>query len=153
MVLDKKLGKVPDMMADPKLLRIVFQNLLSNAIKYTPIKGKVGINVSFKKRGTKLGTRVLKKNSICIQVSDTGYGIPKNQQDKIFTKLFRADNVREKETEGTGLGLYIIKAIVDNAEGYIWFKSQENKGTTFFICLPLKGMKAKEGAKDLSYTG
>ena len=77
-----------------------------------------------------------------MKISDTGYGIPKNQQDKIFTKLFRADNVRDKDTDGTGLGLYIVRSIVENSGGKVWFKSlggEENKGTTFFVTLPLKG--------------
>ena len=83
-------------------------------------------------------------------VSDTGYGIPEAQQEKIFTKLFRADNVREKDTDGTGLGLYIVKAIVGHSGGEIWFTSQENKGTTFYVTLPLTGMKKKEGTKSFT---
>jgi signal transduction histidine kinase len=77
-------------------------------------------------------------------MSDTGYGIPKNQHNKIFTKLFRADNVRDKDTDGTGLGLYIVKSIVENSGGKVWFKSpseKENKGTIFYVTLPLGGMK------------
>ena len=60
---------------------------------------------------------------------------------KIFTKLFRADNIKDKSTEGTGLGLYIIKIIVDNGGGQIWFKSEENKGTSFYFTVLLSGMK------------
>jgi PAS domain S-box-containing protein len=131
--------KLPaDYQGDPKLLRIVFQNLLSNAVKYTPPQGKIAVAIS-------------KKNKkINISVADTGYGIPKQQEDKIFTKLFRADNIREKDAEGTGLGLYIVKAIIDQSQGQVWFKSKENKGTTFSITLPLAGMKKKEGTKQLS---
>jgi len=127
--------KVPKFNADPKLVRIILQNLLSNAVKYTPEKGEVSVSITLSNR------------NIFIQVKDSGYGIPKSQQDKIFTKLFRADNVREKETEGTGLGLYIVKSIVDNSGGEIGFDSAENKGTTFHISLPLAGMEAKEGSK------
>ncbi|MEI8060829.1 MAG: ATP-binding protein [Candidatus Berkelbacteria bacterium] len=127
--------KIPKFSADPKLVRIVLQNLLSNAVKYTPDGGSVESNIS------------LKDKNILINVKDSGYGIPKDQQDKIFSKLFRADNVREKDTEGTGLGLYIVKSIVDNSGGKISFDSAENKGTTFHVALPLSGMKAKEGDK------
>ena len=123
---------------DKKLIYMVFQNLLSNAVKYTPEKGKVFLTIKKEKTG------------ILIEIKDTGMGIPKSQQHKIFTKLFRADNVRETDTEGTGLGLYIIKQIMDQVGGEIWFKSAKNKGTTFSILLPLKGMKKKEGAKSLS---
>lgn len=131
---------IPVIDADPKLVRIIFQNLLSNAVKYTPEKGTVGIKVS------------IDEKNINIEIYDTGYGIPKSQQDQIFTKLFRADNVREKDTEGTGLGLYLVKSIVENAEGKVWFKSAENKGTHFFVTLPLTGMKKKEGTKELEAT-
>ena len=117
--------------ADPKLLRMVIQNILSNAVKYTPEGGKIGFSIT-----------VADKKNVLMKISDTGYGIPKNQQDKIFTKLFRADNVRDKDTDGTGLGLYIVRSIVENSGGKVWFKSlggEENKGTTFFVTLPLKG--------------
>jgi len=130
---------IPIIQADQKLLRMVFQNLLSNAIKYTPEGGKIEFSLSWDN-----------KKNILIKFSDTGYGIPKVQQDKMFTKLFRADNVKEKDTEGTGLGLYIVKAIIDHSGGKIWFESEENKGTTFYITLPLDGMKKKESDKALS---
>jgi PAS domain S-box-containing protein len=124
---------IPTIPVDHKLLRMVFQNLLSNAVKYTPDDGNVKIFISLDK-----------DKNILFKVSDTGYGIPKNQQDKMFTKLFRADNVREKDTSGTGLGLYIIKLIVERFGGKIWFESEENKGTTFYITLPIEGIKKKE---------
>ena len=117
------------MQADPKHLRMVVQNILSNAVKYTHEGGKIDVSIS-----------LADKNNILLKIDDTGYGIPRNQQDKIFTKLFRADNVRDKDTDGTGLGLYIVKSIVENAGGKIWFKSsseEANKGTTFYVLLPL----------------
>lgn len=128
---------IPIIQADPKLFRIVFQNLLSNAIKYTPDSGQVTL---------KLGRD---KKNLLVEVSDTGYGIPKGDQSRIFQKLFRAENVRERDTEGTGLGLYIIKSIIDHAGGKINFKSEENKGTTFYLEIPLSGMKKKEGDKKI----
>ena len=117
---------MPLMQSDPKLLRMVIQNLLSNAVKYTPDNGKIQISISLQN-----------KKCILLKISDTGYGIPKNQQDRIFTKLFRADNVVGKDTEGTGLGLYIAKSIVEQLEGKIWFESNENKETIFYVTLPL----------------
>ncbi len=121
---------MPVMRADPKLLRMVIQNLLSNAIKYTPDKGRVEISLFMDN-----------KRNVVFKISDTGYGIPKNQYNKIFTKLFRADNVVGKDTEGTGLGLYIVKSIVDQFKGKTWFESDESKGTTFFVVLPLRETK------------
>jgi PAS domain S-box-containing protein len=130
--------KLPVIQADAKLLRIVFQNLLSNAIKYTPKNGSVIIEIK------------KDKEFILCKIKDTGMGIPKSQQKNIFTKLFRADNVRATDTEGTGLGLYIVRAIVEHSGGKIWFKSKEGVGTTFNVKIPLKGMAKREGAKELS---
>lgn len=126
-----------DYFGDPKLLNIIFQNLISNAVKYTPVEGRVMVEA---KKGDK---------DFIIKVLDNGYGIPQYQQNKIFEKLFRADNVRQKDVEGTGLGLYIVKAIVDYVGGKIIFFSEENKGTTFEVLLPLAGMKKKEGIKKI----
>ena len=138
--LSRSLGKdIPVIPADPKLLHMIIENILSNSIKYTPEGGRIEVSLSLDNQ-----------KNVLLKISDTGYGIPKNQQDKIFTKLFRADNVREKDTEGTGLGLYIVKTIIDNSDGKIWFTSEENKGTTFFVTIPITGMKKKEGTKTLS---
>ena len=124
--------KIPLIRADPKILRMFMQNLLSNAIKYTPEGGRVEISIL-----------LTKDNTILFKIADTGYGIPENQKDKIFTKLFRADNVLGKDTEGTGLGLYIAKSIVEQSGGKIRFESSENKGTTFFVTLPLQKQRKK----------
>ncbi len=128
---------IPPIQADPQLVRIIFQNLLSNAVKYTDEDGKITLAIT------------LKEPDVCIQVTDTGYGIPKVQQAQIFTKLFRADNAREKDTDGTGLGLYIVKAVVEQSGGKIWFTSKQNQGTDFYVTLPLGGMRQKTGAKGL----
>lgn len=130
--------KLKEIKADPKLVGIIFQNLISNAVKYTSDGGKVKVKIE------------IKKPNVLISVLDDGFGIPKDQQSKIFNKLFRADNVREKETDGTGLGLYIVKSIVEQSGGKIWFESKENKGTKFYVELPLEGMKKKEGNKELT---
>ncbi len=128
---------LPLVNVDPKLIRIIFQNYLSNAIKYTPEKGRVDVRVS------------VETNTVRIAVKDTGYGVPESQKEKIFARLFRADNVRDKDVEGTGLGLYIVKSIMDQSGGKAWFESIENKGSTFYAEIPLSGMKKKEGAKSL----
>ena len=125
-------NNIPAVHVDPKLLRMVIQNLLINAIKYTPDAGKITTSIFLDD-----------ENSVLLKISDTGYGIPENQQYKIFTKLFRADNVIGKDTEGTGLGLYIVKSIVEQARGKIWFESNENIGTTFYVSLPPQKIKNK----------
>lgn len=123
------------MEVDPELMQIVIDNLLTNAVKYTPEGGKIDVRIS---QTTK---------DLHIEVEDTGLGIPKDQADKIFTKLFRADNVKESDTQGTGLGLYLAKSIIDYSGGKIWFESVEEKGTTFHVVLPNSGMKKRKGSR------
>jgi len=122
--IEKKFSRnLPQVLLDPEHLGIVFQNIISNAVKYTPPKGKITVEMR-------------RQNShILVKIADNGWGIPESQQKKIFTKLFRADNVRKRDTEGTGLGLYIARAIVKKSGGKIWFESKENKGTAFYITL------------------
>ncbi|MBI4708961.1 MAG: PAS domain S-box protein [Candidatus Portnoybacteria bacterium] len=122
---------LPTIKIDAKIMRIVLENLLSNAIKYTPPKGQISIGI--KKQ----------KSDAVIKVSDTGLGIPLNQQSKVFAKMYRAGNVGEK-TEGVGLGLYVVKSAIEQASGKVWFESKENQGTSFYIAIPLSGMKKKE---------
>jgi two-component system phosphate regulon sensor histidine kinase PhoR len=130
--------QLPKINLDNKLMFMVFQNLLSNAVKYTSNKGKVSLNI------------IKKAKNIEITISDTGMGIPQEQQKYIFTKLFRADNAKETEAVGTGLGLYIIKSILDRSGCKVSFQSEENKGTTFRVVIPLTGMKKREGEKQLT---
>jgi signal transduction histidine kinase len=143
---------LPSINLDPKLTKIVFQNILSNSVKYTPENGIIGISI--KKR----------RDDILIELYDSGCGIPPESQEKIFTKLFRAENVKKIESEGTGLGLYIVKAIVEKSGGKIWFESKFSaecakgyvkgdklsKNTKFYISIPLKGMIKKSGSKELT---
>jgi len=126
---------IPNIILDSKLARIIGQNLLSNAVKYTPKNGQVFISIN------KL------KNKLLIKIADTGIGIPKDQQAQIFSRLFRAKNAKEKLTEGTGLGLYIVQLAVEKLNGQVWFESIENGGTTFYVSIPLKGIKKRGGVK------
>lgn len=110
--------------SDRPILKEILTNLVSNAIKYTPRKGSIKIKVR------------LRSSSVLIQVSDTGWGIPKYSQDQIFSKFFRAENIVKRETSGTGLGLYLVKGLVDTINGRIWFESREGHGTNFFLSVP-----------------
>lgn len=109
---------------DQILTTEVLTNLLSNAIKYTPPGGKVIV------------TAEENKKEFILSVRDNGYGIPVADHERIFTKFFRADNAKIKDPSGTGLGLYMVKKIVDTLGGRIWFESKKNKGTVFYVTIP-----------------
>ncbi len=138
-------GRIPRIYADEKMVRIIVQNLMSNAVKYTPPKGSVIVSLrrarqeDFSAFGKKTMTDYL-----YFSVQDTGYGIPKAQQEKIFQKLFRADNVRRLDVEGTGLGLYMVKEVSEKLGGAVRFESIESIGTTFSVILPLHTTHAKQ---------
>ncbi|CAN5367712.1 hypothetical protein BH09PAT4_BH09PAT4_05430 [soil metagenome] len=112
--------------ADNLIVKEVLTNLISNAIKYTPAGGSVSVH--------------LKKNirTVLITVKDNGMGIPKNARDQLFTKFYRAQNVVRQETSGTGLGLYMVKGLVETLGGKIWFESVEHHGSTFYVRLPIE---------------
>lgn len=111
-------------LADSDHIRQAFQNLITNAIKYSNNDGKVEIKCAH--RG----------QDIVFSIHDDGVGIPIDQQSRVFEKFFRADNVITKETSGTGLGLYIAKAIIEGHSGKIWFESTPAMGTTFYFSIP-----------------
>lgn len=136
----KKSGvKLPKVPLDPNLMRQVIHNLITNAVRYSAgRRGAVEVGVS--REG----------GEFLVKVKDSGIGIPKKVQSRIFEKFFRADNAIKSETEGTGLGLYVSKMIVESSGGRIWFDSKENEGTVFFVTIPVKGMPKKEGTKTLA---
>lgn len=109
---------------DPLMIKEICANLLSNALKYTPPGGQVSISVS-----------ATSKNFIFI-IEDTGYGIPRREQSRVFSKFFRGENIMDKETSGTGLGLYLVKQLVESLGGTVSFKSVENKGSRFRFTIP-----------------
>jgi PAS domain S-box-containing protein len=137
---------LPPVQCDPEVAKILFANLLSNALKYTPKTGRITLEVTVDHH-EKLHTG--SKGSVVIRVTDTGYGIPENVTNKIFGKFFRAENIIHKDTDGTGLGLFIVKALLDYVGGQISFTSHENKGTTFTVLLPLEGMSKHKPKQQL----
>jgi PAS domain S-box-containing protein len=121
---------IPAVLVDPELFRQVILNMVSNAIKYTPSGGKIDI-------------RMGRENSfVRWSITDCGIGIPKASQAHLFEKFYRAENVYKIETEGTGLGLHLVKLIVEKSGGRVWCESEENKGSTFQFTLPLGGGNA-----------
>lgn len=116
---------MPKIVGDEKRMEVVLDNFISNAIKYNKENGKVFIKVQ------KDNKRAL------ISVKDSGIGIPKNEQDRVFEKFYRSKEASSKETGGTGLGLYIAKNIIERGGGKVGFRSEENNGSEFYFSLPI----------------
>jgi len=122
----KSEANLPKILADPSRIRLVIENLLDNAIRYVKDSGKV--KMLLEKRA----------QNLYFEIKDNGVGIPKEDQKYIFQKFFRSENVLKYQTQGSGLGLYISKAIIERSAGKIGFKSQEGVGSTFWFTLPIK---------------
>ncbi|MFH1036732.1 MAG: ATP-binding protein [Patescibacteria group bacterium] len=118
--------KLPRLMLDVEKIKLAVQNFMENAIKYTPSDGQITVAL-----------KPLEKE-VEFSIKDTGAGIPQDQQGRVFTKFFRGSNVVRIDTEGTGLGLFITKNIIEAHGGKVWFESEEGKGTTFYFTLPVK---------------
>ncbi|HEV2660023.1 MAG TPA: HAMP domain-containing sensor histidine kinase, partial [Ktedonobacteraceae bacterium] len=112
---------------DPQRMEQVLSNLLTNAIKYSPQGGPIVVTV-----GTDDTDHTAE-----IRVQDNGIGIPLHQQARIFGRFMRADNAQAAGISGTGLGLYLCRALVEQHGGRLWFASGEGRGTTFFVTIPL----------------
>ncbi len=117
---------LPKIAVDPQKMRAVFQNLIENSLKYTKSGGQITLDLH------------LKGDKIDIDVSDNGIGIPKDQQGNIFSRFFRAENAKALDPEGSGLGLFIVKTIIQRHGGEMTFESEEGKGTVFHMILPVK---------------
>jgi len=117
---------------DPLIVKEIMTNLVSNAIKYTPDAGSVKVIIR------------PRQTNILVEVIDSGWGIPKYSQDQVFSKFFRAQNIIKRETTGTGLGLYLVKGLVEALGGQIRFVSDEGKGTNFFFSLPRGNQSLKQ---------
>lgn len=115
----------PFVRTGPMKIKQAIGNIINNAILYTPEKGHILIDLK------------VQGNKVLCKVEDTGIGIPEDSQNRVFSKFFRGSNILQVQTTGTGLGLFITKAFIEASGGKIWFKSEENKGTTFYFTLPI----------------
>ncbi len=119
--LPEDLGKV---LVDYSQIKRVFINFINNAIKFTPANGKITIQC-----------RKLDKE-IQVDITDTGCGIPEEAQEKIFEEFYRVDNPINQQLKGTGLGLTLVKNIIEAHKGRVWVKSKVGAGSTFSFTLP-----------------
>lgn len=117
---------LPKVNAIPALIREVFYNILFNAIKYTPDGGRIKIKTE------------LESAMVHVSVTDNGYGIPKQEQDKLFQPYSRVTTDETREIEGSGMGLYLVKQIIEHHNGRVFVDSQYGEGSTFGFALPLK---------------
>jgi signal transduction histidine kinase len=113
-------------MADAERLHSAFQNLIDNAIKYSRAGGVIAV------------TAEVSGQMLRVNVADQGIGIPEEQKGHVFERFFRARNAVKAENGGTGLGLFIVKKIIEDHGGNIRFTTRENVGTTFTVELPMK---------------
>ncbi len=118
--------ELPLIMLDHSQLERVFINLLGNAVKFTPQNGKISIRAA------------VNGPSIQVDIADTGIGMPKEAQAKLFQEFYRVDNEINAQVKGTGLGLAMVKHIIEAHQGKIWVDSEPGKGSTFSFTLPLK---------------
>ncbi len=133
---------LPPISIDPMLIRQVVVNILSNAIKYScSADHQPAVDVTLSQDG-ELYYRV--------EIRDNGMGIGKKDEDRIFQRFFRADNAVKQQTEGSGLGLYIAKLIIEESGGMISFSSTEGSGSVFWFLLPIAGSKERLGGKTLT---
>ncbi len=121
---ENRTDDIPHVLIDTEKMRAALQNLLENSVKYTPEGG--ALTIGFKHI----------ESFVEVWVRDTGIGIPQEEQDRIFTRLFRARNAIKVETGGSGLGLFITKGIVEKHGGKIWFESKVGEGSTFSFSIP-----------------
>ncbi|PIP27199.1 MAG: hypothetical protein COX30_03095 [Candidatus Moranbacteria bacterium CG23_combo_of_CG06-09_8_20_14_all_39_10] len=124
-IMVNKKGEIKEIIADSARIRVVIENLLSNSVKYTRTRGRIEVEL-FNSDGF-----------VVFSIKDDGVGIPAEQQKQVFSKFFRSDNAVRYQTDGTGLGLYIAKNIVEQSGGKIWFQSKEDTGTVFNFSLPM----------------
>lgn len=126
-IIFKKPNKLPKARGDPQAIRGVIENLISNAVKYTQGRGRVEISLISNKKDKK----------IIFSCKDNGITIPKEDFKKVFTKFYRSDKAIELDPFGSGLGLYINKAIIELCGGKIWFSKNRDSGMTFYFFLPI----------------
>lgn len=123
---EKPDGEFPKITMDRERMVLALDNIISNAVKYTSFGGRVKVSL------------LINGDHVELIVADSGIGIPEEQKEKLFDRFFRASNAVQKESIGSGLGLFMAKNIIEAHNGKIWFESKENEGATFYVSLPIE---------------
>ncbi|HEX8551465.1 MAG TPA: ATP-binding protein [Abditibacteriaceae bacterium] len=129
--------EVPHVLGDADKFDQMMTNLISNAIKYAPSGGQIRMNVS------------VGEESLRVSVADQGIGIPADKLGRIFEKFERVDDRDTRQAGGTGIGLYLVKHLVERHEGKIWVESEVGKGSTFIFEIPMRPQKALDEMAEL----
>lgn len=136
-------SEIPLTLGDPDRLYQVAINLLSNAVKYTPRGGQATITLRQTEEiapptvAAARGPEAVAARYVLCTVQDTGIGIPKDEQPKIFQQFFRGRKAVATDEGGTGLGLFLVRTIIEEHGGAVWFRSREGYGTTFYFTIPV----------------
>lgn len=126
----KPSNRLPSVAADPVKISMALENLIDNALKYTPAAGRVTISLSDARINSV-------RPSLEVVVADTGIGVPAAEKDKLFHRFFRGSNAIRLEPDGSGLGLFITRDIIEKHGGEIWFESKVGEGTNVHFTLPV----------------
>lgn len=130
--------KLPKLMLDEGKIRQVVMNFADNALYYSQAGTTIQVTLS------------RQDDDVVLEVKDTGIGVPKDEQARLFTKFFRATNARKQRPDGTGVGLYLTKRVVTGHGGDVVFSSREGKGSTFGFRLPINRLRVRDDADQLN---
>lgn len=123
----EKPEKLPAISGDPWGIRQVIENFISNAVKYSRGRGRVEVSIAFTRKG----------DQVIFSCKDNGISVPRKDFQKVFTKFYRGEKAMELDPSGSGLGLYINKAIIEVSGGKTWFTKNKGPGMTFYFSLPI----------------
>jgi signal transduction histidine kinase len=131
-------ARFPELYLDENKIRQVIMNFMDNAIYYSPDSQEIKITLS------------VEDGDAVLRVIDKGMGVPVDAQKKLFTKFFRAENARKQRPDGTGIGLYLARKVIDGHGGSLVFESKEDKGSTFGFRLPIKKLATPPAPQQVS---
>jgi signal transduction histidine kinase len=134
---------------DKQFSTVIIRNLILNAVLFSFKETKITITLDEVSEKKEVAGKAVEPGVIVVTINDHGIGIPETDKEKIFSKLFRASNVKDENGEGSGLGLYVVKTATLALKGDVWFTSLPDGSTTFYLALHRNGLEKKEGRTTL----